>query len=74
VDQADVDGFNLVRLVVPESLEAVVDQLVPELQSRGVYKTEYAPGPLRQKIFGAPRLPNRHPAARHRFPEARAAE
>ncbi len=53
---------------MPESLEAVVDLLVPELQSRGVFKTDYAAGPLRQKIFGAPRLPDRHPAAKHRFP------
>jgi long-chain alkane monooxygenase len=67
VDEADVDGFNLVRVVVPENLEAIVDLLVPELQSRGVFKTEYAPGPLRQKLFGDPRLPDRHPAARFRF-------
>jgi FMN-dependent oxidoreductase (nitrilotriacetate monooxygenase family) len=67
VEQSDVDGFNLTRIVVPESLEAVVDLLVPELQTRGVFKTAYAPGPLRQKIFGDPRLPARHPAAKHRF-------
>ncbi|MDO9711458.1 LLM class flavin-dependent oxidoreductase [Paracraurococcus lichenis] len=66
VEEADLDGFNLTRLVFPEGLEAVVDLLVPELQSRGVFKTQYAPGPLRQKLFGAPRLPDRHPAARHR--------
>jgi long-chain alkane monooxygenase len=67
VSQSDVDGFNLTRIVVPDSLEAVVNLLVPELQSRGVFKTEYAPGPLRQKLFGQPRLPARHPAARYRF-------
>jgi hypothetical protein len=67
VRDADVDGFNLMRLVVPESLEAIVDLLVPELQNRGVFKTEYAEGPLRQKLFGHARLPDRHPAARHRF-------
>jgi FMN-dependent oxidoreductase (nitrilotriacetate monooxygenase family) len=67
VEQSDVDGFNLTRIVVPESLEAVVDLLVPELQTRGVFKTAYAPGPLRQKIFGDARLPARHPAAKHRF-------
>jgi FMN-dependent oxidoreductase (nitrilotriacetate monooxygenase family) len=67
VAQADVDGFNLTRIVVPDSLEAVVDLLVPELQSRGAFKTAYAPGPLRQKLFGQPRLPHRHPAARHRY-------
>lgn len=77
VEEADVDGFNLTRVVVPEGLEAVVDLLVPELQSRAMFKTEYAPGPFRQKIFGQPRLPARHPAARYRFSkavEARAAE
>jgi long-chain alkane monooxygenase len=77
IEESDVDGFNLTRIVVPDSLEAVVDLLVPELQSRGVFKTKYAPGPLRQKIFGHSRLPDRHPAARYRFtdvPDARAAE
>jgi FMN-dependent oxidoreductase (nitrilotriacetate monooxygenase family) len=70
VEEADIDGFNLARLVMPESLEAIVDLLVPELQSRGLFKTAYAEGPLRQKLFGAPRLPDRHPAARHRFDRA----
>ena len=77
VQEADVDGFNLSRVVVPESLEAVVDLLVPELQSRGAFKTQYAEGPLRQKIFGHPRLSSRHPAAQYHFTdaaEARAAE
>lgn len=68
VEEADIDGFNLVRLVEPENLEAIVDLLVPELQARGLFKTEYAPGPLRQKLTGRPRLPDSHPAARHRFP------
>jgi long-chain alkane monooxygenase len=67
VKEADVDGFNLTRVVVPEGLEAIVDLLVPELQSRGVFKTEYSPGPLRQKLFGSARLPSRHPAAKFRF-------
>jgi alkanesulfonate monooxygenase SsuD/methylene tetrahydromethanopterin reductase-like flavin-dependent oxidoreductase (luciferase family) len=69
VRESDVDGFNLTRIVVPESLDAVVNLLVPELQSRGVFKTAYAPGPFRKKIFGDARLPARHPAARHRYTE-----
>jgi FMN-dependent oxidoreductase (nitrilotriacetate monooxygenase family) len=67
VNEADVDGFNLMRLVMPESLEAIVDLLVPELQDRGAFKAGYAEGPFRQKLFGHARLPDRHPAARHRF-------
>ena len=66
VAEADVDGFNLSRTVTPECWEAVVDLLVPELQSRGIYKTAYAPGTYRDKLFGAgPRLRAPHPAAAH---------
>ncbi|BAI73599.1 hypothetical protein AZL_a00680 (plasmid) [Azospirillum sp. B510] len=68
VEETDIDGFNLVRLVEPENLEAIVDLLVPELQKRGLFKTEYADGPLRQKLTGRPRLPDSHPAAAFRFP------
>ena len=65
---ADVDGFNLSRTVMPECLEAFVDLVVPVLQERGLYKTAYARGSYREKLFGAgPRLPNEHPAAAHRF-------
>jgi len=47
------DGFNLSRTVFPECLEDVVDLLVPALQERGAYKTAYAPGTYREKLFGA---------------------
>ena len=41
--------------------------LVPELQKRGVYKTEYAPGTLREKLFNeGPRLAPGHPGAGYR--------
>jgi FMN-dependent oxidoreductase (nitrilotriacetate monooxygenase family) len=67
-EQTDIDGFNLVRLVTPESLEAFVDLVVPELQSRGLYKTAYAEGTLREKLFPGrgPWLPDNHPGARVR--------
>ncbi len=51
MDQADLDGFILARTVTPECFEDVVDLLIPELQSRGVYKHAYAPGTLREKLF-----------------------
>jgi FMN-dependent oxidoreductase (nitrilotriacetate monooxygenase family) len=67
VREADVDGFNLSRTVMPECLEAFVDLVVPVLQERGIYKTAYAPGAYREKLFGAgARLPESHPAARFR--------
>ena len=67
VEETGIDGFNLSRIVTPESLEDFVDLVVPILQDRGLYKRQYAPGPLRQKLFGHPRLPSTHPAAAHRW-------
>ncbi|MFM2151225.1 MAG: hypothetical protein RLZZ187_3531 [Pseudomonadota bacterium] len=65
--EADVDGFNLSRTVMPECLESFVELVVPVLQERGLYKTGYAPGTYREKLFGADaRLPAGHAAARHR--------
>jgi hypothetical protein len=52
VAQTDVDGFNLSRTVTPECVEDFVELVVPVLQERGVYKRDYAPGTLRQKLFG----------------------
>jgi len=63
IAQTGVDGFNLAYAVLPESFTDIVDLLIPELQRRGLYKTAYAPGTLREKLFGAgPRLPIAHPA------------
>jgi FMN-dependent oxidoreductase (nitrilotriacetate monooxygenase family) len=67
VEETGIDGFNLTRTVVPESFEDFVDLVVPALQDRGVYKTAYAPGTLRHKLFGdGDRLPDRHAAAAFR--------
>jgi hypothetical protein len=61
-----VDGFNLCSVVLHETFAEVSHLLVPELQRRGRYKQRYAPGTLREKLFGAgPRLTAPHPAARH---------
>ncbi len=65
VDETGLDGFNLTRIVTPESYADFIDLVVPELQARGAYKTEYAEGTLRHKLFGAgDRLPENHPGAR----------
>lgn len=67
VDEADVDGFNLSRTVVPESYVDFVDLVIPELQDRGLYKTAYEDGTLRRKLFGeGDRLPERHAGAAFR--------
>ncbi len=68
VDETGIDGFNLSRTVVPESYDDFVDLVVPALQDRGVYKTAYAHGSLRQKLFAdGDRLPARHAGATYRF-------
>ncbi|SDS55141.1 LLM class flavin-dependent oxidoreductase [Bradyrhizobium canariense] len=69
-DETDVDGFNLFRLVMPESLNGFVDLVVPELQSRGVYKTAYRQGTLREKLFPGrdASLHPTHPGANFRRP------
>jgi hypothetical protein len=48
--------------VTPECYGDFIDLVIPELQSRGSYKTAYADGPLREKLFGAGRaeLPVEH--------------
>lgn len=67
VDETGIDGFNLSRTVTPESYEDFVDLVVPALQDRGRYKTAYADGSLRHKLFSSgDRLPQRHAAAAFR--------
>jgi long-chain alkane monooxygenase len=68
VAETGVDGFNLAYAVTPETFADFVELVVPELQRRGAYKAEYAPGTLREKLYGPgrARLPASHPAARVR--------
>lgn len=67
IRETGLDGFNLTYQVMPETFVDFVDLVVPELQRRGVYKREYTPGALREKLFGTgPRLRAPHPGARHR--------
>lgn len=66
MDATGIDGFNLARLHMPESLKDIVELLVPALQERGLYKSAYRPGTLREKLGGDALLPASHPAARYR--------
>ncbi len=59
-----VDGFNLMYTVMPECFVDFVDLVVPELQQRGIYKADYAPGTLREKLIGkGARTSLPHPSA-----------
>jgi long-chain alkane monooxygenase len=67
VEETGIDGFNLSRVVTPEGLEDFVDLVVPILQERGIYKTAYREGTLRQKLFGgSARLRETHIGASYR--------
>ncbi|MFD5539963.1 F420-dependent methylene-tetrahydromethanopterin reductase, partial [Streptomyces sp. NPDC127079] len=45
-----VDGFNVTPYLVPDGLDDIVDLLVPALQERGVYRTEYTGSTLRDHL------------------------
>jgi hypothetical protein len=50
-------AFQLsVGIAHTEGLEDFVDLVVPILQERGVYKADYRPGTLREKLFAGSRL------------------
>jgi FMN-dependent oxidoreductase (nitrilotriacetate monooxygenase family) len=68
IAETGLDGFNLTRIVTPESYEDFIDLVIPELQRRGSYKTAYEHGTLREKLFedGNARLPERHAGASFR--------
>ncbi|MGV6872708.1 LLM class flavin-dependent oxidoreductase [Pseudochelatococcus sp. B33] len=52
------DGFNLMFPYLPGGLDAFVDNVVPELQRRGIFRIEYEGETLRENL-GLPRPANR---------------
>jgi len=75
VDETGIDGFNLTFALAHETVRDVVTHVVPELQRRGRYRSEYPQGTLRSKLFrqGA-RLPANHAGRRVRIDAEPAAE
>ncbi|MBM3117008.1 LLM class flavin-dependent oxidoreductase [Jeongeupia naejangsanensis] len=65
--EGGADGFNVMPPVLPTGLNEFVDLVVPELQRRGLFRTEYAGKTLREHL-GLPR-----PISRHARPQAIAA-
>ncbi|WP_248962878.1 LLM class flavin-dependent oxidoreductase [Sphaerisporangium perillae] len=56
------DGFNIMPPILPGGLEHFVDHVVPELQARGLFRTEYEGRTLRGN-YGLARPASRHAAA-----------
>lgn len=50
------DGFNLMPDVFPDGLEIFVDEVVPILRRRGIFRTAYTESTLRERFTG-----DRHP-------------
>ncbi|MFC4243674.1 LLM class flavin-dependent oxidoreductase [Gryllotalpicola reticulitermitis] len=67
LDEDGIDGINLRQYHSYDTVRDFVELVVPELRRRGRIREEYTPGEtLRERYFGASRLPERHPAARYR--------
>ena len=68
IDETDIDGFNLAYAITPGTFIDFTELVVPELQSRGVFKTEYEEGVYREKLFGKgqARLPENHIGSSYR--------
>ncbi|KAH3680264.1 hypothetical protein WICMUC_000446 [Wickerhamomyces mucosus] len=74
VEDNDVDGFNLSVNNFPQSLNDIVDLLIPELQKRGLAQKEYPVpgGSLRENFYGVKGqyfVPENHPAYKLRWKE-----
>lgn len=50
--QGGADGFNIRQLISPTTFEEFVDEVVPVLQARGIYRTDYEGTTLREHYLG----------------------
>jgi len=50
LEQEAADGFNVMAPTFPDGLTDLVDLLIPELQRRGIYRTEYEGTTLRDHL------------------------
>jgi FMN-dependent oxidoreductase (nitrilotriacetate monooxygenase family) len=63
MDAGAADGFNLMIDVLPSGLHDIAEMLIPELQRRGIFHTEYEHETLRENLGLAPVQPTPgHPA------------
>lgn len=67
LQDAGVDGIQLMNALLPETYDEFFDHVVPMLQERGLMQRAYRPGTLREKLFDNddPHLSERHPARRY---------
>ena len=58
LDSEGCDGFNVMFSDLPQGLDDFADRVVPELQRRGLFRTDYEGSTLRDNL-GLPRPANR---------------
>jgi alkanesulfonate monooxygenase SsuD/methylene tetrahydromethanopterin reductase-like flavin-dependent oxidoreductase (luciferase family) len=58
LNEGGSDGFNILPPIFPNDLALFVDQVVPLLQKRGVFRKDYA-GPTLREHLGGTRPPGR---------------
>ncbi len=59
--ESGADGFNVMPPYFPGGLDDFADGVIPILQKRGLFRTDYD-GPMLHDHFGLPRPPNQHSA------------
>jgi hypothetical protein len=64
-ERSGLSGFRLRPGAIPDDLEMITRDLVPELQRRGAFRTGYDAGTLRER-FGLSRPASRYAHADHR--------
>ena len=69
VEVADVDGFNLAHITNPGSFEDIIEFVIPELQKRGLFRTEVEKeGATAREVFlGSSWLLEDHPGRKFRW-------
>ena len=63
MNEGDIDGFNIAQVTTPGTFRDFIQYVIPELQQRGIYRTEYEASTLRENMFGKgnARLSDNHP-------------
>lgn len=65
------DGYNIMAPVLPGGLNDFIESVVPELQRRGLFRTEYETSTLRGNLgLGTVRRPRRHSSTQAAVPSA----
>ena len=72
IEEADIDGFNIAYALKPGTFVDVIELLIPELQKRGLFWTDYAvpDGTYRENLRaqkGSAHPASDHPASRYQW-------